>query len=492
MPSPYGHTIAVIGIAGTEGSALLKYLHFTYPKVKITAHDSSEEKLFLKAFKEAHSALKKEEALEAGREILGYENVEYHFRDAYLNGIEGAETIFVPQSWYLYGENKLLEKFKDRFRSITRIYFDLFPGRIIGVTGSQGKTTTTNLIASIMKRAFPRTLFSGNDRRTDQVLEMIAEAKKEDWLVLEISNRQLKIDLGRSPDIGVITNITPNHLTEHKNFEDYALTKASLIKYQKENQWSVLNGDDPESKKLIEIDSGETMPFSTEEALPKGVFVEFGQIRIKHADKNEVVMDVSDFPLLGKHNLSNALAAIAATYLAGVPIDGIAQTLRSVESIPQRLERIESTDGIEWTNDSAATSPTATMAALETLFTPEKKLILIMGGRSKGLEYEDLAENIIKKAAILILLKSPLTDELKALLKNKHSNMIEVETLSEAVEEARKKARAGDRVVLSPGGEYFVYFKGKMAGYKNFRDLMKRSTSLPPPSPRVADQALKE
>ncbi len=488
MSSPYGNNIHVIGIAGTEGSALLKYLHFKYPKVKITTHDSSEEKGFLKAFKDSHVSLKKEQGLEAGREILSYENVDYHFRETYLAGIESADTIFVPQSWYLYSENKPLEKFKDRFRSISRLYFDLFPGKIIGVTGSQGKTTTTNLIAKIMKRDFPRTLFSGNDRRTNQVLLMMDEAKKEDWLVLEISNRQLKVDLGRSPDIGVITNITPNHLTEHKNFEDYALTKASLLKYQKETQWSVLNADDPESRKLIEVDGGETMPFSTQEILPKGVFVEFEQIRIKHADRDEVVMEVSDFPLLGKHNLSNALAAVAATYLAGVPIDMIAQTLRSTESIPQRLERIESTDGIEWFNDSAATSPTATMAAIETLSQPDKKLILIMGGRSKGLEYEDLAEKIIQQVARVILVKSPLAEELKALLKNRHHDVVEVELLQDAVMEARKRAEEGDRIVLSPAGEYFVYFKGKMEGYKNFRHII----SLPPPSPRVADQFPKE
>jgi UDP-N-acetylmuramoylalanine--D-glutamate ligase len=468
MPSPYGKNIHVVGFAGAEGAALLQYLHRKFPGQKITAHDSSDREHFFKNFRDAHIGLSRELAKTQSEEILALENVSYCFRDQYLQGIDQADTIFVPQSWFLYSENEPLKPFAEKFRSITRLYFDLFPGKIIGVTGSNGKTTTTSMIAEIMQRAFPTTLFSGNDRRNEQVLDRLELAKKEDWLVLEISNRQLMIDLGKSPDISVITNITPNHLSEHGGFEAYRATKLNLIKYQKPNQWSVLNQDDPESRQLIATDEGETLLFSTEEPLPRGVFVEFDHIVIKHGAETIPVMAVKDFPLLGKHNLSNALAAVAATYLAGVNVELIAQTLRSLDPVPQRMELVKTVAGVEYYNDSASTAPESTIAAIETLKKPGQKLFLILGGKSKGLNYEKLATTIANNVTATFFLKSPLVEDLKSMEK------IACETLQEAVQLAHERAKAGDRVLFSPASEYFVYFKDKMPGYKNFRDIVER------------------
>src|SRR5690606_5651751 len=127
MKFPFGKNIHVVGFAGTEGAALLEYLHTRFPTANITAHDYSPKELFLKHFKEAHVALEKEEMKRRAEEILGYENVTYRFREEYLRGIEEAETIFVPQSWYLYEQNNALKASREKFRSITRLYFDLFP-----------------------------------------------------------------------------------------------------------------------------------------------------------------------------------------------------------------------------------------------------------------------------------------------------------------------------------------------------------------------------
>ncbi len=460
------NNIHIIGFAGTEGAALLNYLYQKHPKGKLTAHNFCPEQQFLKHFRTAHLALGKEESLEAGKAILDLEGVEYRFEDRYLEGIEVADIIYVPQSWYLYPENEGLKAHKEKFRSITRLYFDLFPGKIIGVTGSNGKTTTTNLIAQIMKQAFPSTLFSGNDRRSSQVLDQIEEADENDWLVLEISNRQLMVDLGKSPDISIITNITPNHLNEYESFAEYAKGKASMLQYQTEDQWSVLNVDDPESSKLIEIDGGETLPFSTEEELSRGVFEHFGNIVIKHADKEEIVMPVEDFPLKGKHNLSNALAATAACYLAGVPVEEIAQTLRSVEAVPQRMELINTVNEVEYYNDSASTVPESTIAAIESLKTENNRLFLIAGGRSKGSDYQALNESIQSHVDQTYLLQSPLSDELV----NIESQSCE--SLQEAVQKATKQAQEGDVILFSPAAEYFVYFKDHMTDYKQFRHIV--------------------
>ena len=468
----YGKNIHVIGFAGTEGAALLEYLRNKFPDARLTAHNFSRKENFLRDFRNAHTALDKQEALAKGREILELENVIYRFQENYLQGIDQADTIFVPQSWYLYSENTKLEKYREKFRSITGLYFDLFPGKIIGVTGSNGKTTTTNMIAEIMRRAYPSTLYTGNDRRAAQVLEKLDGAGNDDWLVLEISNRQLMFDLGKSPDISVITNITPNHLTEHKSFEDYAATKASILKYQTAKQWSVLNQDDPESRKLIEIDSGETLPFSTEEFLPRGVFLKSENIILKHADREEVLMPASDLPLKGAHNLQNAMAAVAACYLADIDLELIAQTLRSMAPIPQRMELVGTVDGIEYYNDTASTAPESTMAAINTLKNQNNKLTLILGGKSKGLDYGALIKIIAEKVDKIIFLESPLAEELKRGLKN-HYDTSTYDNLKEAVEYARKISKPGDLVLLSPAGEYFVYFKDKMPDHKKFRHIVE-------------------
>lgn len=471
----YGKNIHVIGVAGTEGAAMLKYLRAKFPKLRITAHEWSTEKIFLKNFKDSHFGIPVKDAIEQGKELLLLPNVQYNFHENYLMGVNDADTIFVPQSWYLYEWNNPLKPYQKKFRAITRLYFETFPGKIIGVTGSFGKTTTTTIIGAIMKRAFSSTIISGNDRRTDQALLAMDAATKDDWMVLEISNRQLKVDLGKSPQISVITNILPNHLLEHRDFKDYAETKASILKYQKKNQWSVLNQDDPESRNLIEIDGGETFPFAAREALPKGVFVEFGKIVIKHGDMKEEVLAVSDIPLKGTHNLSNVLAAVGACYLAHVPLEVIAETIRSIDSIPQREELVAIKDGVEYYNDTASTAPHATIAAIETLKNAHHRLILIMGGRSKGLEYDALAKKIITDVNELILLKSPLSEEMQKLLGSKKKSIL-CENLKTAVKLAHKTANRGDRVVLSPAGEFFVYFKKTMPDFKRFRFFV---TSLP-------------
>ncbi|MDP3975465.1 MAG: UDP-N-acetylmuramoyl-L-alanine--D-glutamate ligase, partial [bacterium] len=469
MTCPYGNNVHVIGIAGSEAAAVLKFLRNTYPRLQLTGHDSSTREEFLRNFKEAHIGLGTKTAVERGRELLQLEGVHFQFGGEYLEGIEQADSLFVPQSWYLYEQNEPLKVFQEKFCSITRLYFDLFPGKIIGITGSNGKTSTSTMIAEIMRRAYPRTLYSGNDRRTEQVLDRLDQAERDDWLVLEISNRQLMADLGKSPDISVITNITPNHLSEYNNFEEYAAVKKSMLKYQTARQWSVLNDDDPESRELIERDGGETMPFSTEHQLPKGVFVRFGQIIIKHADREEVTMKAGELPLLGKHSLANALAATAATHLAGVKAELIAQTLRSLEPIPQRLESVQTVLGVTYYNDSASTAPESTLAALDTLQQPQQALYVILGGKSKGSDYQPLAEALQKTGIRPILLSSPLADELKSLFEKKAP--AECETLQQALQFAKENAQAGDRVVLSPAGEYFSYFRDKMTGYKNFRDI---------------------
>lgn len=468
----YGKNIHIIGVAGTEGSALLDYLSQKYPEADFTAHDYSAKDEFLRHFKEAHIGMGRKEAVKMGKRLLEMPTVTFCFQDTYLDGIEKADTIFVPQSWYLYEQNNVLAQYHKKFCSITKLYFDLFPGKIIGVTGSNGKTTTTNLIADVMKKYHPSTLISGNDRRSYQVLDQIEEKTAHDWLVLEISNRQLMIDLGKSPDISVITNITPNHLSEYKNFEEYVGVKRNIFMHQTENQWAVLNVDDEESAKINEHHDKGSLLFSTEEVLSKGAYIQFENIVLKHADKETVVMSVNEFPLKGQHNLSNALATTAACHLAGVPAEEIAHALKNVTPVPQRMELVQEVQGVKYYNDSASTVPESTIAAVEALKEEGKNLTLIMGGKSKGSDYLAFVEKLKENDPSILLIKSPVADEIQALNTGELSIVV-VDTLSDALRLAAESSATGDKVVLSPASEYFVFFRGKNDDYKMFRHLVK-------------------
>ncbi len=258
-----------------------------------------------------------------------------------------------------------------------------------------------------------------------------------------------------------------------------------MLQHQNENQWALLNADDPESQKLIEHHDGEIFPFSTEEQLSHGVFVKAHQIIIKHAELEEVVMTVDEFPLKGKHNLSNALATIGACYLAfhqagksaeemKILIQQMATVLRSVEAVPQRLELVDTVDGVEYYNDSASTVPESTLAAVEALKKEGHKLILIAGGRSKGSDYLPFLDELELKVDAVAWLSSPLFEELGEQVNNVDQSEC-FDSLQQAVRWAAEQAQEGDVVLFSPAAEYFSWFRDKMPDYKQFRHIVSRS-----------------
>jgi UDP-N-acetylmuramoylalanine--D-glutamate ligase len=347
--------------------------------------------------------------------------------------------------------------------------------------------------------------FAGNDRRNRQILDVIEEATVDDVLVLEISNRHLKIDLGKSPDVCVITNITPNHLLEYDGFDDYRCGKLSLLQHLTQEQESVMNLDDKESRKHVEHSDDEHWCFSSTEEPSRGAYVKFDRIYLKHAEGKEKVMDVDALRIMGHHNVSNALAAVIACHLVGVESEYIGKALGDFEGVPQRLELVGVVDvaaedeyskprKIEFYNDSASTDPISTMAALNAFETVQKHShdedehagcgcaennslnVLICGGKSKGVEAGELVEMIKKRCGAVIIIKSPFGDEIRDGLKRWEYEVFEVESLKEAVDRGFEVAKDCwmDRVIFSPGAEYFVYFKDKMKGYKSFRTFVER------------------
>ena len=464
--------IHLVGLSGTEGSEIALFLA-KHGFKKFTVHDFSPREEIKRHFKSSHSGLSPEEREERFDQIMNLEAV-YNFKDSYLKNITQADLVFVPQSWYLYEPNDLLKKLEkeNKLINLTKLYFQFFPGKIIAVTGSNGKTTTTNIISQIFneakhhKKIEGNVYFTGNDRRMTQILTEIEEATKDDWLVVEVSNRQLRLNLERSPDIGVITNITPNHLNEYDSWNDYRNAKVSLLQHQSGDDTAILNFDDEESKKIIEHEDYNVFGFSVNQELHTGTYRKGASLIINHGDE-EHLCHTEDLSVKGDHNISNILAASAACFMAKIPTQIISDVIKEFKGVPQRLELIREINGRNFYNDTASTSPESVIAALNSF---SSKSLLIMGGKSKGLDYKSLVGLIPKKTKSLILINSPLADDLESELKN--LPIVKVDNLKQAVDRAYEQSEEGDEIILSPGGEYFCYFQDKMPGYKNYRTFV--------------------
>ncbi|MFH0776311.1 MAG: Mur ligase family protein [Patescibacteria group bacterium] len=497
--------IHVVGVSGTEGAAIALFLKKM--GLNFTAHDFSPEQKFERNFKANHfgyPAAKREKML---TKVLAFRE-RIRFAERYLAEIEKADLIFVSQNWEAYSPNQKLRsiyaKSPEKFATITQLYFALFPGKIIAVTGTNGKSTTTKLIAEIMfasparagqvdKRVDTsrqqmdiRVYFTGNDRRNIQILDQLEKWSKRDWLVIEVSNRQLKFPLERAPEIGVITNVSPNHLNEYiGGFSAYKKGKLSLIARQKSNAISVLNYDNITTRSFIKKLKSKPLFFSTREKLPHsvraGVYIEDGWIVERHCavyspssrqSRPSRICPLDKVQLIGEHNLSNILAAIAATRAAGVSRKIICEIIMKFRGIPQRLEFVFARHGVKFVNDSASTTPESTVAALRSF--PGKRIHLIAGGESKGMEYVELAREIRRQKTCPILLASPLAELLGPELKKVKVEFKLVKNLQEAIKISAQNAVNGDIVLLSPAAAWFCYFADKIPlGGRGFEQFAK-------------------
>ena len=466
--------IHIIGISGTEGSAIALFLQ--KQKIPFTAHDFSEEKRFKRNFLSNHFGIPAKKRQEM---LIKIEKLNNHicFKENYLKGVEKADLIFVSQNWEAYKKNrklqKLFTKYPHKFATITQFYFQFFPGKIIAITGTNGKSTTAKLIAEIMQKSNRQSWFTGNDRRNIQILDSINKWKKDDWLVVEVSNRQLKFDLGRAPDIAVITNVTKNHLSEYGgSFMKYKNCKYSLINNQDKSQVAVLNYDNSTTKSFAKKLKSTHLFFSTMQKLSRGLFI--SDKKIVFCDKKTThVLPVDKISLLGDHGLSNTLAAVTATRMAGVTWPIIRKAIASFRGIEQRLELVAKKRGVNFINDTAATTPESTIAAIKSF--PKNTVHLIAGGDAKGMNYNLLVKEIKNRGVQTVLLKSPVASLLSKELRKLRIKFKLVKTLQEAIKTTSQFAKKGDYVLLSPSAAWFCYFKGKIPlGGRGFELFIKK------------------
>jgi UDP-N-acetylmuramoylalanine--D-glutamate ligase len=364
-----------------------------------------------------------------------------------------------------------------KLSSETELFFSLCPAPIIGITGSSGKTTTTTLVGEMMKVDRRRKSWVGGNIGRP-LIEHVEEMKVGDWAVLELSSFQLE-NLGRSPHVAVITNLRPNHLDRHPSFEAYVAAKANILRYQSADDVAVLNWDDPEVRRLAEQTQARVRWFSRLERLEEGTFVSDGWIVVQHDGKREAVLRVADVPLPGDHNLENVLAALSVVTATGIKGRSAARVIKGFQGVPHRLELVREENGVRWINDSIATSPDRTLAALRAF--PDMPIILLAGGRDKHLPMGEMATEIVRRVKHLITFGES-AELLESAARRARAEMngsgrdvpvTSCVTLEEAIEAAHGLAEAGDIVLLSPSGTSYDAFKDFEERGEAFREAVR-------------------
>jgi UDP-N-acetylmuramoylalanine--D-glutamate ligase len=365
------------------------------------------------------------------------------------------------------------------------IFARLSPSKhLIGISGTRGKTTTTLLTGAILQAWKPDTIIAGNLRVS--ALSKLPEIKPETPVVLELSSWQLEGfgEIKVSPPVAAVTNMSPDHLNRYRDMADYADAKRHIYRHQDQNGVVVLNAADALVKTFAADAPGKVIWFSPD-GIPKyesGVYVWRDNIIWRDADE-EVIAPTSAIQLVGRHNLYNALAAIAVAKAAGCPTELIGTALANFKGVPDRLELLRELNGVRFYNDTTSTSPAATVAALEAFrqslgADSTAKIILMAGGADKQLQFEQMAEAIANPAnrvKKLILLDGTATPRLAQTLEvaGVHELSKPYKVFREAVQDAFASAEAGDIVLLSPGCASFGLFTHEFDRGQQFKDLVK-------------------
>ncbi len=343
-------------------------------------------------------------------------------------------------------------------------------GKVIGITGTKGKSTTTSLIYEMLLKEHKNVYLGGNIGNSP--LEFLDTLNEQSWTVLELSSFQLQ-DLKYSPHIAVLLMITQEHIDYHKSFEEYLSAKRNILRFQKSTDFAILNRDYPPSNESDILTDATVFHVSRERACDKGCFIQDQKVKIKDQKSENNIIDVEDIKLLGKHNLENVCAAVMAATLAGVSKQNITSVLQSFKGLPHRLEFVGQKNDIEFYNDSLATVPQATIEALEAL--PDTET-LIAGGHDRGIDYADLGEYLVK-TQVKTLILFPTTGEkiweavCKAMSEASRPEKFDVTTMGQAVRIAASETSPGKICLLSPAAASFGIFKD----YKDRGEQFKKA-----------------
>lgn len=428
-----GKNIIVIGI-GISNLPLIKYL------VSLGANVTACDRRSAEDLGENYTELEK----------LG---VKFNLGDGYLNNLSGDMIFKTPGMRYDVPE---LLKAKENGSIVTsemEVFFEVCPSHIIAVTGSDGKTTTTTLIHKMMTDAGYKTWLGGNIG--NPLLTDTEKMKENDWVILELSSFQLHT-MRKSPEIAVITNISPNHLDMHKDYKEYIDAKKNIMLYQNEGDTLIVNADNQVTADIGKSASGAVKYFSRNgmaDVYLDGNIIKRGIVEI---------LNIKDIKIPGMHNVENYMAAIAAVsgLVSKEVIVNVAKTFGGVE---HRIELVRTLDGVKYYNSSIDSSPNRTINTLRVF---PNKVIMIAGGKDKGIPYDEIGPALAEHVKVLILIgatsdkiQEALDAEINKTGNGKDIEVIRATSYEDAVNTARSKAHDGDDVLLSPASTSFDMFR---------------------------------
>jgi len=331
-------------------------------------------------------------------------------------------------------------------------YWVKSPGlHFLAITGTNGKTTTTALVADIVHQAGIRSVAAGN---IGLPLSQVVEEMETGMVAVECSSFQLETIKDFHPLCSGILNITPDHLDRHLTMENYAAIKSRIYANQDTHEFTILNLEDPWIRGFRP--GCRVGYFSTARVLEEGIWVEEGKIRVSLGGKTESVCRVSEVKLRGKHNLENVLCAVGITRAAGIGVEAIRHSLMTFAGVRHRLQEVGKVGGVLYVNDSKGTNPDSTIKALESFTEP---IVLIAGGRNKGSDFRQLAKIIARKVKALVLLGEARSIIRQTVEETGFNNIVEVDSIQDAVLVARDLAQPGEVVLLSPACASWDMFK---------------------------------
>lgn len=449
-----GRKVAIIGL-GVSNIPLIDYFHKL--KSDVTVFDSREIDFIDKSIVD---------------KIVDY-GMSFSFGSRYLEKLVGFDIIFRSPSCLPTVPE--LAKEIERGAIVTtevEMVLELSPCKVIGITGSDGKTTTTTLVNEILVAEGYKTFVGGNIGTP--LFTKIEEMLPEDIVVLELSSFQL-MNMKISPDISIITNITPNHLNVHTDLEEYIDAKKNIFKYQDENGLLILNYDNELTRECAKEANGKVVFFGSKNKIQDGYFVdtEDGKIKLCENGLRKHVYDTKKMLLRGVHNFENATCSIIATkdLVSPESVDNVLSTFKGVE---HRLEFVKETElRVRWINDSVSSSPTRTIAGLNAF--SFRNIILIAGGYDKNLDYDVIGKPIIDNCKAVVLL-GQTADKIDYAIKSldKEFPIYKVKNLEEAIKMADSITIKGDVVLFSPASASFDMFKNFAERGEIFKDLVNK------------------
>ena len=403
-------------------------------------------------------------------DMLEKSGAELRLGDGYLDNLEVDIIFRTPGMNWNLPELSAARKKGIAVTSEMEVFFDLCPATIFAVTGSDGKTTTTTLIAKMLEAEGKRVFVGGNIGKP--LLPEIENITAEDFVVVELSSFQL-ISMRKSPDIAVVTNVAPNHLDVHKNMDEYVEAKKNVLLHQNAFSRTVLNRDNEITEGFRDYVRGQSLGFSMERQLNNGAWLDTnGYLHMAYRGIDVPVVHRSEIAIIGDHNVANYLTAITAVW-GYVGVDSIRKVAHEFGGVEHRIEFVREVNGVKYYNDSIASSPTRTIAGLKAF---DKKVHLIAGGYDKHIPFEPMVPYVIDKVEKLYLC-GDTADKIEKAVKESadykgYPEIVRTKDIKEALEKSLEFTKSGDIVTLSPACASFDAFPNFAARGNYFKELV--------------------